>query len=136
MEESPLTLYPPRLFTTQVKVASRPWATVTFPIGFRKSGSKPDTTPETQFCLSEVMISHHHRLFAALGPRFGNISHPPVTESNRRVAAYWQLQTIFHSNSSCIQMLKKSYHFTYNIKLILEMPTKRVIILTKTKYSF
>lgn len=46
---SPLTLYPPKLFTTQVKVASRPWATVTFSNGYRKSGSKPETATVTAF---------------------------------------------------------------------------------------
>ena len=34
---------PPRLFTTQVKTASRPWATVTFSKGKTKSGSNADT---------------------------------------------------------------------------------------------
>lgn len=43
VDGSPLTLYPPRLFTTQVKVASRPCATVKFSRGTRKSGSNPDT---------------------------------------------------------------------------------------------
>lgn len=37
---SPLTLYPPRLLTTHVNVASRPCAIVTFSSGTRKSGSK------------------------------------------------------------------------------------------------
>jgi hypothetical protein len=38
---SALTLYPPRLLTTHVNMASRPCGIVMFSSGYRKSGSKP-----------------------------------------------------------------------------------------------
>lgn len=46
--ESPLTLYPPKLLTTQVNMASLPWGTVIFSKGYRKSGSNPNTASENK----------------------------------------------------------------------------------------
>lgn len=43
-----LTRWPPKLFTTHVKMASRPWAIVTFSSGNKKSGSNPRTRTETE----------------------------------------------------------------------------------------
>lgn len=59
---SPLTLYPPRLFTTQVNVASLPWAIVTFSNGTRKSGSNPDTaTTNTSRARTAAILYLHQQ---------------------------------------------------------------------------